>query len=274
MLVARRRRRDRRPGADRIGSPPGARFWRALPHRQRRHCRLAIFSAIPYKTPWNLLPFYAGDVRARRRRVLGARERRAASARGARRPGSARSRSDPPPRLAGVARVGHLRRRPAQPVRLRADRPRRRPHGGAHPRSRRPASRWRADAGVGDCAAVTNNGRCPGTCGRCRTSATGRPRRRAWRCRRRSSSLRSTTRHALDAALGDRYVSEFFGLRPERAPGALHRARDCGIASWRSACRDARLVRRWQSTAPQRTNAAFAETSIPGVAAGRSARIQ
>ena len=35
----------------------------------------AIFSAIPYKTPWNLLPFYAGRDRPRRDRVLDARPR-------------------------------------------------------------------------------------------------------------------------------------------------------------------------------------------------------
>ena len=36
-----------------------------------------------------------------------------------------------------------------------------------------------------------------------------------WRCRRRSSSARSNTRPLLDTALGDRYVSEFYGLRPD-----------------------------------------------------------
>ena len=44
---------------------------------------------------------------------------------------------------------------------------------------------------------------------------------------------------ALEKALGDRYVSEYFGLRPELLL-AVHIERDCGIAFWRSACRDGR----------------------------------
>ena len=41
------------------GSPPGSRFW---PRYLAGYVVIAgaIFSAIPYKTPWNLLPFYAG----------------------------------------------------------------------------------------------------------------------------------------------------------------------------------------------------------------------
>jgi uncharacterized protein (TIGR03663 family) len=41
------------------GSPPGSRFW---PRYLTGNVVIAgaIFSAIPYKTPWNLLPFYAG----------------------------------------------------------------------------------------------------------------------------------------------------------------------------------------------------------------------
>jgi uncharacterized protein (TIGR03663 family) len=41
------------------GSPPGSRFW---PRYLAANVVItgAIFSAIPYKTPWNLLPFYAG----------------------------------------------------------------------------------------------------------------------------------------------------------------------------------------------------------------------
>ena len=41
------------------GSPPGSRFW---PRYLAGNVVMAgaIFSAIPYKTPWNLLPFYAG----------------------------------------------------------------------------------------------------------------------------------------------------------------------------------------------------------------------
>ena len=41
------------------GSPPGSRFW---PRYLAGNVVIAgaIFSAIPYKTPWNLLPFYAG----------------------------------------------------------------------------------------------------------------------------------------------------------------------------------------------------------------------
>ena len=36
-----------------------------------------------------------------------------------------------------------------------------------------------------------------------------------WRCRRRSSSASLEHTAALDQALGDRYVSEFYGLRPD-----------------------------------------------------------
>jgi hypothetical protein len=41
------------------GSSPGFRFW---PRYLAGHVVIAgaVFSAIPYKTPWNLLPFYAG----------------------------------------------------------------------------------------------------------------------------------------------------------------------------------------------------------------------
>jgi uncharacterized protein (TIGR03663 family) len=41
------------------GSPPGSSFW---PRYLAVHVVItgAIFSAIPYKTPWNLVPFYAG----------------------------------------------------------------------------------------------------------------------------------------------------------------------------------------------------------------------
>ena len=53
-----------------------------LPHRRNAALTLAIFSAIPYKTPWNLLPFYAADDRrppesaSRRSRGRRPRERR------------------------------------------------------------------------------------------------------------------------------------------------------------------------------------------------------
>jgi uncharacterized protein (TIGR03663 family) len=42
------------------GSPPGSRFW---PRYIAGYVVIAgaIFSAIPYKTPWNLLPFYVGS---------------------------------------------------------------------------------------------------------------------------------------------------------------------------------------------------------------------
>ena len=48
-----------RPGADRTARLPGSRFW---PRYLAGNVVIAgaIFSAIPYKTPWNLLPFYAG----------------------------------------------------------------------------------------------------------------------------------------------------------------------------------------------------------------------
>ena len=62
--------------------------------------------------------------------------------------GSARDRRWPV-RMAGMARVGDVRVGPAQSLRLRAHRPRRRPHGDAHSRAGCPASRRGAHAGVG-----------------------------------------------------------------------------------------------------------------------------
>ena len=43
----------------------------AATYRQRR-ARAGVFSAIPYKTPWNLLPFYAATIVAAGHRCLGA----------------------------------------------------------------------------------------------------------------------------------------------------------------------------------------------------------
>ena len=89
----------------------------------------AIFSAIPYKTPWNLLPFYVGAIVARR--ASASRGSFDATASRALRGALTAAFVDrvAAARMAGLARVGDLRRRPAQSVRLRADRARRRPHG-------------------------------------------------------------------------------------------------------------------------------------------------
>ena len=56
-------------------------FLGALSHRATSSIAAAIFSAIPYKTPWNLLPFYVGAIVARRHRVLDARPARPRPAR-------------------------------------------------------------------------------------------------------------------------------------------------------------------------------------------------
>ena len=132
-------------------SSPGTAFWRRY-LTGTAALTLAIFSAIPYKTPWNLLPFYAVTIVAAGIGVLALA--RATTSRAAHVcpgwRGRHRLRS---PGMAGVAGIGRLRVGPAQSVRLRADGPRCRPHGRAHPRSRRPARRRRAHAGDGDRAA-------------------------------------------------------------------------------------------------------------------------
>ena len=93
-------------------------------------------------------------VRARRGRVRGAREQEPLAAWSVCCWSAALAVGSIHLGCAGLARGDHLRRRSAQSVRLRPDRSRRRPHGGAHPQSLRDPSRWRADAGVGDCAPV------------------------------------------------------------------------------------------------------------------------
>ena len=132
-------------------SSPETAFWRRY-LTANAALTLAIFSAIPYKTPWNLLPFYAVTIVAAGIGVSALARATASRAAhvflagvlaiGCRSPG-----------MAGVAGVGRLRVGPAQSVRLRADGPRCRPHGRAHPRSGRPARRGRAHAGDGDRAA-------------------------------------------------------------------------------------------------------------------------
>ena len=120
------------------------------------------------------------------------------------------------PRMAGLARVGDLRGRPAQ----------------SRTSTRRPSptpSAWRR--------ASASSPRCTPTATRMQVSVIAPPYeqwplpwylrtmpnvgywtgagRSRWRCRRRSSSSSMEHTPALDGALGDRYVSEFFGLRPE-----------------------------------------------------------
>ena len=174
----------------------------------------AIFSAIPYKTPWNLLPFYLGAIVLA---GIGFSTLVDATASRAVRAALVAAPADRvrPPRVAGVARVGDLRGGPAQSLRLRAHGPRRRPHGDAHPRAGPPASRRRAHAGVGHRAAARAVAAPLVSPDDAERRLLDRAGRTGWPCRRRSSSPRSDNADALDAALGDRYVSEFFGLRPE-----------------------------------------------------------
>ena len=120
-------------------SRPDAAFW-------RRHLTanaaltLAIFSAIPYKTPWNLVPFYAVTIVAAGIGVSALA--RATASRAAH------------VFLAGVVAVasahlgwqawravGRVRVGPSQSLCLRADGARCGPHGGAYPRSGRAARR-------------------------------------------------------------------------------------------------------------------------------------
>ena len=115
--------------------------------------RAAMLSLIPYKTPWNLLPFYvvafalAGFGFAALVEMPRSRAMRGAVA-------AALTIAVAPAGTTGVARRRDLRGRPAQPVRLRADRPRRRAHGHAHPRSRPRFTERPAHAGLGDRTAV------------------------------------------------------------------------------------------------------------------------
>ena len=132
-------------------SSPDAAFWRryltgtaaAHPGDLLRH---------PVQDALEPPPLLRRDDRRRRNRRLGAGAGDGVPC-GSRPPGwrgRDRLRS---PGMAGVAGVGRLRVGPAQSVRLRADGPRCRPHGRAHPRSGRPAPRRRAHAGDGDRAA-------------------------------------------------------------------------------------------------------------------------
>ena len=77
------------------------------------------------------------------------------------------------------------------------------------------APRRGAHAGVGHRPAVRAVAAALVSPGDAARRLLGRAGRCGWPCRRRSSSPRSSTRAALDASLGDRYVSEFYGLRPE-----------------------------------------------------------
>ena len=102
-------------------SRPEAAFWRRY-LTGAAVLILAIFSAIPYKTPWNLLPFYAVTIVAAGIGVSAlarATASRAAHVVSGRR-GRGRLGS---PGLAGMASVGRLRVGPAQSLRLRADGP-------------------------------------------------------------------------------------------------------------------------------------------------------
>ena len=77
-----------------------------------------------------------------------------------------------------------------------------------HPDGRTCSSRWSP--------ARTSNGRCRGTCGAWTVSATGRTPPRQRRSIVAPVIIASQEQAApIDRALGDRYVSEFYGLRPD-----------------------------------------------------------
>ena len=148
-----------------------------------------IFSALPYKTPWNVLPFYvvaivlAGVGLSWLVHVSSSRAWRSgvalAFARGVSTTG-----------MAGLARVGDLRRRSAKSVRLRADRARRRPHGGANPRACGPARGQGEHAGVGDRASLRTVAAAVVPADDADRRLLDQDRMIRWRSRRRSSSRR------------------------------------------------------------------------------------
>ena len=228
MLVLAHRRRGELRGAGRDRARSRARRSGRAISPATRSIAAAIFSAIPYKTPWNLLPFYVGAIVARRDRVLAARRTRPRRARSAACSRPALVVGVGAPRMAGVARVGDLR----APTRATRTSTRR--------RSPTPSAWRRASASWPPCIRTaracrsrssrrrTSSGRCPGTCARCRTSATGRRRATRWRCRRRSSSP-SMDRRA-GARCRARRSLRVRVLRPPArgAAGALRRARAVG----------------------------------------------
>ena len=253
------------PRAPSKGLRPEPAFW-----ARYLTCNVAItagiFSALPYKTPWNLLPFYVGAI------VLAGIGfstliRRDRVPRGSwRAGGSARDRVRPA-RMAGVARVGDLRVGPAQSLRLRAHRPRRRPHGDAHPPAGRRASRRDAHAGVGHRTAaravaasvvspddaprrlLDRAGRRPGPAGAGRRRLDGphrRSRQRPWRSLR-VGVLRPQARGAPDA------------LRRAWAVGAL--PGPGGPAGWRPRAETPRLPTTWHCE-PTPTVALWRSSSV------------
>ena len=186
-----RRRSRRHGGADR--SRPDRTFW-ARYLTGDVAIAAAIFSAIPYKTPWNLLPFYAGLlvlagigfsrlVHAISVRVRSAAHWSRAFALAAANLGwqawraSVTYAADPRNPYVYAQTVPDTVRMAARIRELAAVHPDRRTH-----------------AGVGGRAARTNSGRSRGISGRCRTSATGPRLAIRWPCRRRSSSRRCSTR--------------------------------------------------------------------------------
>ena len=212
---ARPGRRRRGDGVDSrsIGRRPEAAFWRRY-LTGTAALTLAIFSAIPYKTPWNLLPFYAVTIVAAGIGVSALA--RATASRAAH------------VVLAGAVAIAsaHLGWQAWRASVVYASDPRN-PYVYAQtvPDAVRMAARIRdlaalhrrarANAGNGDRAA----GRAMAAT---LVSADDDARRLLDGRERTHADLTapvivSSIGHAdmLDAALGDRYVSEFFGLRPE-----------------------------------------------------------
>ena len=120
-------------GARRTSRVP-ARVLGALPHRLRRHRRRRSSRRFRTRRPGTCCRSTPCAFVARGRRVSRRSSRRRRRARCARVAGSGPRAGIGAPGMAGLARVGDLRRRSAQSVRLRPDRARRRPDGGAHPR--------------------------------------------------------------------------------------------------------------------------------------------
>ncbi len=150
---------------------------------------LVAFSAVRYKTPWNLLTLLrrghgAGGV------WRGATRRSGALADGAGGAGHRSAHGIRPPGLPNLACERQVSFRPAQPVRLRPDESRLPaagdPGGRCVPRSIPTVSGcwWRSWPGR------TSSGRCRGTCGGWSAWATGR----AWRRSARSTACPSSSR--------------------------------------------------------------------------------
>ena len=137
-----RARGDRFDGRGCASGPhaPGTRLLAALPGRRGADHRGGLLRH-PLQDALEPAPLLRHGVRAGGRRVVETARLDHVQGDPRHRGRRVRCRGDAPG-LAGLAGVGHLRRRPEEPLRLRPDRARRRADGRSHPGSRGAASRW------------------------------------------------------------------------------------------------------------------------------------